>query len=358
MNTFAFRYVIAAAAAALAGCGVTPAHALPAARATTYAVAADPNLPHLARASEAAGQRGKPQVYPAAFVASASGGKVQGLAVFSSSGGRLLRWLVRGEKLPVPVAVSPHGTWVYFYYPAAPSRQCPSNGFVEPLLWRVRVAGGRPQRTDIHTTDLAFSPDGRMTAHTSTRKCGQTLVIVVHNQRTGATRTIIAARNDLSGNGPIFFAQLSWAPDDVHLAVAMAPAAAINSLIVINVRRATDITGVQSIPPCAAARSAQVGCLDPGFDRYGGLTFLKWLEKPGSSQEWAVRWRSGHATRIFRLSRATSFDADIAVDHAGNAILLEGYGPLGLWRWSGGSLRLLRGPGSRPSVYSALWLSR
>src|SRR5712691_10579105 len=36
-------------------------------------------------------------------------------------------------------------------------------------------------------------------------------------------------------------AELSWAPDDVHLAVGATPAAAINTLEVINARRATDL---------------------------------------------------------------------------------------------------------------------
>jgi hypothetical protein len=338
MMPFAFRPIIAAAAVVLAGCGSAPAPSSPAISA----------VPH----STADG------AYPAAFAASAAGGggSVQGLAVFSSSDGRLLRWLVRSTSLPVPVAVSLGGAWVYYYYPAAPRPPCPSNGFVEPLLWRVHVNGGRPPRADIRTTDLAFSPDGRMVAYTSTQRCGQTLLIVVRDQRTGVTRRIIAARNSLSGNGPVFYAQLSWAPDDVHLAVAVAPAAAINTLEVIDARRATDITRAQPIPPCAAQH---VGCLDPSFDVHGRLTFLNWLEEPSRSAEWVVRWQNGHAIRLFRLSQAVSFNAAIAVDQTGNAILLEGYlRQPELWRWSGGSLALLRRSTRRLVVTSPLWLVR
>jgi hypothetical protein len=336
MRLFALGSVIAASAALLAGCGLAAAQSVPAASTT----------------------HGKPAGYPAAFVASAGTGKVQGLAVFSAANGRLLHWLVRGKTAPVPVAVSPQGTWAYFYYPTTPGPRCPRDGFVEPVLWRVRVAGGRPQRTQFRTTDLAFSPDGKMTAYTSTRKCGQTLLIVVRNQRTGATRRIVAVHNDLSGNGPVFLAQLSWAPDDVHLAVATAPAAAINSLDVINALRATNITRAQPIPPCTAAGSAQVGCLDPGFSRPGSLTFLGWQEGPSKSGEWAQTWRHGTATRLFRLSKTLSFNADIAVDAAGSAILLEGHDPSELWRWSGGSLTLLRAAGSRLAITGALWLQR
>jgi hypothetical protein len=299
--------------------------------------------------------------YPAAFVASLSNstGTAGGLAVFSSSDGRLLRWLLHSKSQPTPVAVSPSGTWVYYYYPAAANPRCPSGGFVEPLLWRLRVTGGRPQRTDIHTTDLAFSPDGKMLAYTSELKCGRTLLIVVRNQRTGATRRIIAAHNDLSGNGVITEAELSWAPDDVHLAVATEAAAALNALQVIDTRRTTDITRAPVIGPCASpAASTQVGCLNPGFDVHGRLTFLRWLESPGQSGEWVVRWQNRRATRLFRLSRALAFSAGISVDRTGNAILLLGEygGPDDVWRWSNGSLSLIRRSAGRLLLTSPLWL--
>jgi hypothetical protein len=248
---------------------------------------------------------------------------------------------------------------VYYYYPPTLKLSCPPEGFVEPRLWRARVTGGRPERTDIRTTDLAFSPDGQLVAYTSERNCGQTLLIVVRDQRTGATRRIIAAHNDLSGNGVISFAELSWAPDDVHLAVATEAAAAINTLVVIDARKAKNITRSQPIPPCASpAAPAQVGCLNPSFDVHGRLTFLDWLEAPSQSGEWPVRWASGHATRLFRLNRAAAFFAGIAVDRTGNAILLEGYGHDDIWRWYKGSLTLIRRPSRRLVLTNPLWLLR
>ncbi len=57
------------------------------------------------------------------------------------------------------------------------------------------------------------------------------------------------------------------------------------------------------------AAPAQVGCLNPSFDVHGRLTFLDWLEAPSRSGEWTVRWRSGHATRLFKLNRAVAFSA-------------------------------------------------
>lgn len=343
MMPFAFRPVIAAVAVVLASCGAAAAQSSPASSPTASRMS--PSL--------VAG------AYPAAFVASTSGraGTRPGLAVFSASDGRLLRWLVRGTSQPIPVAVSPGGQWLYYTYsPAAPKPPCPATGFTEPVLWRVRVTGGRPQRTGISATDLAFSPDGKMVAYTAAENCGQTLLIVVRDLRTGATRRIIAAHNNLSGNGVISAAELSWAPDDVHLAVAEDPAAAINILVVIDARRATDITRSRPIAPCASrAASTPAGCLNPGFDVHGRLTFLNWLETP-SPQEWVIRWRNGHAVRLFRLSQAMALDAGIAVDRSGNAILVEDYGRLDIWRWSNGSLKLIRRSSRRLQLTSPLWL--
>jgi hypothetical protein len=341
MKPFAFISVIAAALFVVAGCGSAQAQSSPA-------------VGTVSRTTPDA-------AYPGAFVASTSdsAGAASGLAVFSSANGRLIRWLVRSKSQPMPVAVSPGGAWVYYYYPAASKPQCPPEGFVEPRLWRVRITGGRPERADIRTTDLAFSPDGKMMAYTSEQNCGQTLLIVVRDQRTGATRRIIAAHNDLSGNGVISYAELSWAPDDVHLAVATEAAAAINTLVVIDARRAKDITRSQPIPPCASpAAPAQVGCLNPSFDVHGRLTFLDWLEAPSRSGEWTVRWRNGHATRLFKLNRAAAFFAGIAVDRTGNAILLEGYGHDDIWRWYKGSLTLIRRSSRRLVLTNPLWLVR
>jgi Tol biopolymer transport system component len=328
--------IIAAAAVILAGYGSAAVHSSPAVS------LASRSIPDAA--------------YPAAFVASTSNsqGTSSGLAVFSSSDGRLVRWLVRSKSQPTPVAISPDGAWVYYYFPVA-KPPCPTEGFVEPVLWRVRVSGGRPQRTDIRTTNLAFSPDGKMVAYTSERSCGRTLLIVVRDQRTGATRQIIAAHNDLSGNGVISDAQLSWAPDDVHLAVATIAAAAINTLVVVDARRATDITLTQPIAPCTSTPpSVQVGCLTPSFDVHGRLTFLYWREAQGQLGLWVVRWQNHHATRLFKVSHGAATFADMAADRTGSAILLETSD--GMWRWSSGALTLIRRSSPRSILSNPLWL--
>jgi rubredoxin len=302
--------------------------------------------------------------YPAAFVAAVSRGirfDPHGLAVFSSSHGRLLRWLVRRAPDPVPVSVSPDGRWVYYYDQGTPaSGRCPATSFADPALWRVPTGGGRPQRTGIRTPSIAFSPDGRMMAYTVSSDCGRVIRIVVRNRRTGATRRIILARNNLRGNNQVGSAQLSWAPDDAHLAVAVAPAAAINTLSVINALRARTAITARSIPPCAGDNS---GCLDPAFDLRGRLTFLKWREEAATSSfaEWVTRWHRGHAVRLFRLSgeQEGGGSASIAMDRTGNAVLLTGGIHLpAIWRWYGGQLRLiLRSTASRVA-WRQLWIPR
>jgi len=316
-----------------------------------------------ARTSRSEALRGSPAVFAAA-VSRGIRFAPHGLAVFSSADGRLVRWLVRGAPDPVPVSVSPDGRWLYYYDQGAPARRdCPATGFVDPVLWRVPARGGRPRRAGIRTPSIAFSPDGRMVAWTASSDCGRVIRIVVRNRRTGATRRIILARNDLAGNNQVGTAQLSWAPDDAHLAVALAPAAAINGLAVINARRARTVITARSISSCPVPGYS--GCLDPAFDVRGRLTFLKWRAGAVTSSfaEWVIRWHRGRAVRLFRLSGEQSGGgasvASLAVNGTGNAVLLEGGAHLPeIWRWRRGDLRLiLRSTPSRV-VWHPLWIPR
>ena len=312
------------------------------------------------RADAAAGRGAESGLatHPAAFVAAVSGTDQpgNGLATFSSGDGRLLRWLVRSKLEPLPVAASPDGRLVYFYNRAALVVGCPRTGFAEPVLWQVRVHGGRPRRSGINTTSIAFSPDGRMVARTWSSNCGRTVWILVRDRRTGSTRRILLARNALTSNNPIFSARLSWAPDDRHLAVAVSPAAAINALAVIDARRATGISTAPTIRPCAGRNDE---CLDPGFDIRGRLTFLKWRNQLTGVPEWVLRWHQGRVIRLFRLSRNQSAGATagIAANRAGTAVLLEGglRGPQ-IWRWSGGHLEVVLRSTPQRVVTSPLWL--
>lgn len=72
-----------------------------------------------------------------------------------------------------------------------------------------------------------------------------------------------------------------------------------------------------------------------------------------------MRWHEGRAIRLLRLSREQGADAtaSIAVDRAGNAVLLEGGLRLPeIWRWSGGRLQLVLTSTPQMVVTSPLWL--
>jgi hypothetical protein len=304
-------------------------------------------------------QPGAGRSHPRAFVASVlgAGGRVsRGLSVFSAADGHVIRKLTRDRRFPVAVALSPDGRWVYYFRESdqAPGR-CKATGFTEPPLWRVPASGGRPRRAGLRTTSLAFSADGRMAAYTSSRRCGRTVWIVIRDKKAGTTRHILLARNVPTSNNPIFTAQLSWAPDDRHLAVAVTPAAAINSVSVVNARTATRMPA-KAIAPCTRQEDE---CLDPGFDRSGGLTFLKWRNQPGRHPERVVRWQHGHVSRLVTLSRNQSSQnsASIAAGGAGGAVLIEGgIRRHQVWRWSAGRITLIRSSSRRMLVSDVLWL--
>jgi hypothetical protein len=351
------------AATAVAGCGPAASGARSVGsvgnrapgRTLSFSQAAMPRSPALGGTPAGRG-------YPAAFVAAVSHSirlAPHGLAVFSSSDGRLLRWLVRSASDPVPVSLSPDGRWLYYYDQALTRGGCPRTGFVDPVLRKVPAGGGRPRRAGLTTPSIAFSPDGRMLAYTASSDCGRVIRIVVRNRQTGSTRRIILAHNDLRGNNQIGSAQLSWAPDDAHLAVAVAPAAAINTLSVINALRARNASTARSIPPCAGENS---GCLDPAFDVRGRLTFLEWREAAVTSSfaEWVIRWHRGRAEQLFRLSREQRGGAaSITVNRTGNAVLLEGgtHYPE-IWRWHRGNLTLILRSTPKRVVWRPLWMSR
>jgi hypothetical protein len=116
---WARRITLVVLAAAAAGCGTAasgakslgPVGYRTAGRTVGFSQAATPR-------SQARRTMRTGRGYRAEFVAAVAGSirsGPQGLAVFSSSDGRLLRWLVRRAPDPVPVSVSPNGRWLYYY---------------------------------------------------------------------------------------------------------------------------------------------------------------------------------------------------------------------------------------------------
>ena len=295
--------------------------------------------------------------YPSSFVAAVSGGRgSSGLAVFSTVDGHLTKWLHHSTRGPLPIAISPDGRWVYYYNSLTlPLGGCPKTGFAEPTLWRVRASGGRPQRTGLRTTNIAFSPDGRMAAHASVRHCGRIMLAVVMDRRTGAVRTIVLDHNAPTASAPDFFPLLSWAPDDKHLAVGLSRTPVLSFVYLVNARRATSILNLPPIRPCAERNTV---CLDPAFDIRGRLTLLRFKNQAGS-RESVVRWRHRHLTRLVALTRDQSdYDtASIATDRAGSAVLIQGgLHAVKIWRWSGVQPVLIVSSSAARTTFSPLWL--
>lgn len=293
--------------------------------------------------------------YPAAFVASVESGKRagSGLAVFSSATGRLERWLVRGAQSLRPVEVSPGGRWVY-YVSSTSGGWCAGNGNTQPVLWRVPAAGGRPRQTGLRTSDIAVSPDGRMTAYVSTLHCGHTVWIVVRDQRAGTSRRIFVTRNTAASSYPFATAQLSWAADDTHLAVSAWLTTAISKLFVVDARHASALPATP-IGPCV---QHTVGCKDQSFTAAGALIFLNWRQATPPAER-VVRWQHGSATVLLHLTAAqTAIPGSIAADPAGNAILIQGgYPKAAIWRWVAGHTVLLIRSAPRRIVTDPLWLT-
>ena len=296
-------------------------------------------------------------LFPASFVASVSGARGSfGLAVFSASDGHLRRWLLHSAHGPLPVAVSPGGRWVYYFDAlTSPGGRCPRTGFAEPVLWRVRAIGGRPQRTGLRTTDIAFSPDGQMVAYASVRRCGRILLAVVRDRRTGSLRKIVLDRNAPTTFAPDFLPVLSWAPDDEHLAIGLSRTPVLSSVFVVNARQATSIPRRPPIRPCAGRITV---CLDPGFDLHSRLTFLRFNNQVGS-RESVARWRHGRLTRLLTLTNDESafMTASMAADRAGTAVLIQGgQHVVKIWRWSGRPAVLVLRSSAAQTVFGPLWL--
>jgi hypothetical protein len=188
-----------ALSATSASCAASP---LPA-RTSPSAQDAIRTAAHKSHSSRMGGGRGAKHAFVAS-VAGAGGRVSRGLAVFSSVDGHVILRLTTDSRFPVAVAASPAGRWVYFFRESdLAAGRCQGRGFTEPTLWRMPASGGRPRRAGLRTTSLAFSPDGRMLAYTSARRCGRTIWIVVRDRTAGTTRRILLARNAPTSNNAV-----------------------------------------------------------------------------------------------------------------------------------------------------------
>lgn len=322
------------AAAAAAGCaGGTPASRPASAH------------PAAVTASPGAGAAG---AVPPVFAASLSviapkpdRGLGDRLALLSSRSGDLLRWLTPQPDRATDAVLSVRDGWVYFVrYPIDLSSPLDTRS---PAIWRVRVTGSRAQLVQAGATDYAVSPDGRAAAYVISADHGDVVELVARNLVTGKRNTIIMATREPPGNNwPPGISSLSWAPDDVHLAVEFSLTAAINSLLVFDAFTATT-AGNGRTPPAPCALDLACEEFDPAYLASGALTYLiQRISRSGAASASLVAWQAGHRTTLLSFPAGASRIYQIYdMTAQGQAIWAEAPARAKqswtIWRWSGGA---------------------
>jgi hypothetical protein len=278
--------------------------------------------------------------FPAAFAASipfASANPQRGdlgahIALLSSRTGDLVRWLTPRQDGVSDSVLSVQDGWVYFL-----------RGVASVSVWRVPVAGGRAQLVQAGTDDYAVSPDGRAVAYVP-REPGpnwRVSEIVVRNLVTGRQNTIVMATNPdgIYTNGPPGISDLTWAPDDTHLAVTYSLSAVITSVLVFDAFTARTVRDGRTAPaPCTGTGNPTCGDIDPAYLTSGALTYVLQRISGGTVRASLVEWQAGRLETLLSLPAGANF---ISVNAQGQAIWVTGppqpEAPQTVWRWSGGA---------------------
>lgn len=282
-----------------------------------------------------------PPVFAASFLAATADPALgDRIALLSSRTGDLLRWLTPQPDRASDAVLSMRDGWVYFVrYPADLSSP---SGSPSPAIWRVRVTGGQAQLVQAGATGYAVSPDGRAVAYVISADHGDVVELVARNLVTGRRNTIIMATKPEPGanNWPPGIPNLTWAPDDVHLAVQFELTAAINYVLVFGAFTATVIGDGRVAPaPCMVPRSI---CdeFDPAYLASGALTYvIQPMSPSGAASASLVAWQAGHRTALLCLPAGAPASYDMTAQ--GQAIWVDW--PAApkqswtIWRWSGGA---------------------
>lgn len=281
-----------------------------------------------------------PPVFAASFASAGSGRAGDRVALLSSRTGTLLRWLTPQPQGAADDVLGVRDGWVYFVRYPIDLRS--SSGSLGPAIWRVRVTGGGAQLVQAGATGYAVSPDGRAVAAVISADHGDVLELVARNLVTGRRHTIVlVTRPDPDANNwPPGVLSLTWAPDDVHLAVQFQLTAAINSVLVFDAfTAATALDGRTAPAPCPV--SSACGEFDPAYLASGALTYvIQRLSPSGAARASLVAWQAGHRTTLlsFPAGMQTQF-YDMTAQ--GQAIWVNcpagPKGPWRIWRWSSGA---------------------
>jgi hypothetical protein len=318
-----------AAAAAMAAAAITAGCA-------SGSPAPEPASAHPLAATASRGAmppRAVPPVFAVSFAPATAGRTGDRLALASSRTGDLVRWLTPQPQGASDQVLSVRDGWVYFVrYPAGPPN---------PAIWRVRVTGGGAQLVRSGAADYAVSPDGRAVAYVTSADHGDVLDLVARNLVTGRRNTIILATKPSPGanNWPPDVSSLTWAPDDVHLAVQVSVTAALNRVLVFDAFTAATAGDGRTAPaPCPV--DAACGEFDPEYLASGALTYLiQRISRSGTASASLVAWKTGHRTTLVWIAAGTPASYDMTAQ--GQAIWVTGpvrpKGPSTIWRWSGGA---------------------
>jgi hypothetical protein len=253
----------------------------------------------------------------------------------SARTGDLLRWLTPQPQGATDDALSVRDGWVYFV-------RSQLDDASSSAIWRVRVTGGQAQLVQAGATDYAVSPDGRAVAYVISADHGDTLDLVARNLVTAKRNTIVmATKSDPDANNwPPNVLSLTWAPDDVHLAVQFQLTAAINSVLVFDAFTAkTAANGRTASAPCTVGPAC--GEFDPAYLASGALTYvIQRISGSGTARASLVSWQAGHLRTLLSLAAGMQTQYyDMTPQE--QAIWVSGpaqpRGPWTIWRWSGGA---------------------
>ena len=252
-------------------------------------------------------------MFAASFTTAKAGSACDRLALLCSRTDDLLCWLTRQPQGATDGVLSVRDGWVYFVsYPI--DLRSPS-GSPNPAIWRVRVTGGRAQLVQAGASDYAVSPDGRAVAYVTGADHGNAVELVARNLVTGRRNTIImAAKPDPDANNwPPGVFRLTWAPDDVRLAVQFQLTAAINSVLVFDAFTATTIGDGRTAPaPCTVAYTYQCEGLDPVYLASGALSYvILRLSRSGAASASLVAWQAGHLKTLLSFAAGASLICQI-----------------------------------------------
>lgn len=264
---------------------------------------------------------------PGQLVEDLASGK--GVGIFDAETGRLLRSVVTARPSYL-MTVSHGGRYAYM------SDATPPSG--APCVARLNLDTGEERQLGICATDLAVSADGRMLAYTEVGgRHGLRTSLVIKDRRTGRHRRTLLAQNCKGCNNGIFGADLSWSPDDRHLAVAVYATAAIVSLQVLPAWRGS----VATAPSVLGCRRVDPSCRRPVFDDSGALIFVRQGRRLGLS---VVRLVHGILTRLYAFAPRRYGD-DPLIDPRTDAFIWQDTDARGRDRrthlWFGGVVRQL-----------------